>query len=235
MAGRTRPKRKPHTQIGQNGRGTGKPKPKNVPPFQTGGLPFQAGQMPKPPPTIPNFLPSTPSFERGMSSINDMRSLAESQYGIRTGMIQPQLDLGLARLTTDQGIATDRLNENMAERGVFTSGFRPTLYQQHIATPFGRQRQDLASAAAQSYADAGMQYGQDLLGADQNLFNLYNDTAQETAGQPYLGFDLGGYQVPNQAGPYFTTPRPGAGRTRPNRRGNNRGGNNRGGNNRGRR
>lgn len=215
MAGRV--KRKPHTQIGQKGKGGGRPKPKPVGPLQTGGLPFQAGQMPKPPPSIPNFLPSTPGFERGMTGLNDARSLAESQYGIRTGMIDPMLKQGLARLDTDQGVATNRLNENMAERGVFTSGFRPTLYQQQIATPFGRQRQDLAANAAQQYADASMQYGQDLLGADQGMFNLYNDTAQETASQPYLGFNLGGYQVPNQPGPYFSSPQPGGGRTRPRR------------------
>lgn len=225
MAGRV--KRKPHTQIGQNGKGTGKPKPqpKPITPFPTGGMPFGAGQMPKPPPMSGSFLPSTPSFVRGQTGINDMRSLADSQYGIRTGMIDPQLKLNLARLDTDQGLATRRLDENMAERGVFTSGFRPTLYQEQIATPFGRQRQDLAQQAASQYADASMQYGNDLLGAGQAEFNLYNDTAQETAQQPWLGFDLGGYSVPNQPGPMFSSPRPrlGGGRTRPNRNGGRRG------------
>ena len=221
MAGRTR-KRKPHTQIGQKGKGTNKPKPKNQPPFQTGGLPFQAGQIPKPPPQIPNFLPNTPGFERGQRTVDDARSLAGARYNFTTGMIDPQLQQQYARLDTDQGLATRRLDENMAERGVFTSGFRPKLYQEQIATPFGRQRQDLAAGAARAYGEAGMDYGESLLGAENAMFDLYNDRAQETAGQPYLGFETGGYQVPNQPGPYFST---GGGRTRPNRnRNRNRGG-----------
>lgn len=220
MAGRV--KRKPHTQIGQKGKGKNKPKP--ITPFPTGGLPFGAGQMPKPPPQMGGFLPSTPSFVRGQSTINDMRSAADSQYGIQTGMIKPQLDLQLARLDTDQGLAGRRLDENMAERGVFTSGFRPTLYQEQIATPFGRQRQDLASAAANAYGDISGQYGNALLGAGQQEFNLFNDTAQETASQPYLGFNLSGYSVPNQPGPMFSSPPPkGGGKTRPNKRGGRRG------------
>lgn len=225
MAGRI--KRKPHTQIGNHG---GANKPRNgggrnpIKPFPTGGLPFQAGQMPNAPPNIPNFLPSTPSFERGMSSINDARSQAESRYGITTGMIKPQMDLQYSRLDTDQALAGRRLNEDMAERGVFTSGFRPKLYQEQVATPFGRQRQDIAAQGAQDYANASLQYGDSQVGFGQDEFNLYNDTAQETASQPYLGFDLGGYQVPNQPGPYFNSPLGGGGgggRTRPNRNRNN--------------
>lgn len=216
-------KRKPHTQIGQKGKGTGKPKPRRQPPFPTGGLPFQAGQMPKPPPQIPNFLPSTPSFVRGQTGINDMRSQAQNRFGIETGMIKPQMDLQNARLDTDQALAGRRLSEGMAERGVFTSGFRPTLYQEQVATPFGRQRQDIAAAGAQDYADSSLRYGDTLAGLGGQEFNLYNDTAQETASQPWLGFNLGGYQVPNQPGPYFSTQaggggRPGHGKTRPNKR-----------------
>lgn len=218
MAGSFRPKRKPHTEIGQHGRGTGRPnRPRPQPPLQTGGLPFQAGQIPKAPPSIPNFLPSTPNFERGQNTIEDQRSLAGANYNFQTGQIKPQLDLGLARLDTDQGQAMDRLHESLAERGVFTAGFRPVLEQQQVVTPFGRQRQDLASNAARAYGEAGMDYGQAQLNADQSMFNLYNDTAQETASQPYLGFGYGGYQVPNQPGPYFSAPQPGGGRTRPNR------------------
>lgn len=163
-----------------------------------------------------------------MSTINDQRSQAGAQYNFATGMIDPMLKQNYARLDTDQGLATRRLDENMAERGVFTSGFRPTLYQEQIATPFGRQRQDLAQGAAQAYGQAGMDYSGALAGLGQNEFNLYNDTAQETASQPYLGFDIGGYQLPNQPGPYFSSPQPGGGgggRTRPNRN-RNRGGRN---------
>lgn len=223
MAGRI--KRKPHTQVGQNGKGKGKPKPQPVKPFPTGGLPFQSGQMPKPPPQIPNFLPSTPSSVRGMTNINDQRSQAGAQYNFTTGMIDPMLQQNYARLDTDQGLATRRLDENMAERGVYSSGFRPTLYQEQIATPFGRQRQDLAQGAAQAYGQAGMDYSGALTGLGQQEFNLYNDQAQETASQPYLGFGYGGYQVPNQPGPYFNSPQPGGGRTRPNKN-RNRGGRN---------
>jgi hypothetical protein len=222
MAGRV--KRKPHTQIGQKGKGSNKPKPRPQPPLQTGGLPFQAGQMPKPPPQIGNFLPSTPSFARGQSTINDARSQAQNRFDITTGMIKPQMDLDYARLDTDQALAGRRLDENMAERGVFTSGFRPKLYQEQVATPFGRQRQDIASRGAQQYADASLGYGDALVGLGGQEFNLFNDTAQETASQPYLGFDLGGYQVPNQPGPYFSSPQPGGGRTRPSRNRNRNGG-----------
>lgn len=216
-------KNKPHTQIGNHG---GKNRPKRVPPYKTNGLPFQAGQIPQAPPQIPNFLPSTPDFSRGMSSINDARSQAENRYGTTTGMIKPQMDLQYARLDTDQQLAGRRLDENMADRGVFTSGFRPKLYQEQVATPFGRQRQDIATQGAQAYADASMNYGDQLVGFGQDEFNLYNDTAQETASQPYLGFGYGGYNLPNQSGPYLSSKGSGQGprknndkgKTRPNGR-----------------
>lgn len=215
-AGRTR--RKPHTQIGQKGKGTGRPKGPGAGGGQTTGLPIQVGQFPKAPPQIPNFLPMTTGFVRGQSQVNDAMSAAGNAFGNATGMIGPQLDLQRARLGTDMDVATDRLKENLAERGVYTPGASPagggigeSLYGRQIATPFGRQYQDLAAGAAGAYTDAASQYGGAQLGGAQDMFDLYNQRASDAFDLGSLGFPVGGYNLPHQPGPRLTTTRGGGG------------------------
>jgi len=227
MAGRIR--RKPHTQIGQKGKGTGGRKPRRNPGYKTSGLPLEVGQFPKAPPEIPNFLPNTASFERGQSTVNDNLSAAGNSFGNALGLIGPQFDLQKARLDTDMGVATDRLKENLAGRGVYSAG-RPgdtmtpagagigaSLYGRDVATPFGRAYQDLASGAAGDYVDAYSQYGGAQLGAGQDMFNLYNDRANDAFQMAPLSVPTGGYMLPHLPGPRLTTriPKGGGGKTRP--------------------
>lgn len=235
---------KPHTQIGQKGKGTGRPKPRNTPNYGTAGLPIQAGQFPKFPPQIPNFLPDTSAFEAGQGRANDALSAAGSQYGISTGLIGPQYDLAKARLDTDQRVATDRLKENLAERGVYTpfgangmatnpggGGIGETMYARQVATPFGRQYQDLAANASGQYADAANQYGAAQLGYNQQMGDLYNQRAEDAFNLMPLSVPTGGYQLPHRPGPMLTTNYSvkGGGKTRPKGDGGNKGGNKGGG------
>jgi hypothetical protein len=229
VAGKTR--RKPHMQIGQKGKGTGRPKPRRQPDFKTPGLPLQVGQFPANPPSVPNFLPNTAAFEHGQTLANDARAQAGQRYSTATGLIGPQMEMQKARLDTDQRVATDRLKENLAERGVYTSrdaggnyadtptnagfGIGQQLYGRDIATPFGRAHQDLASRAAEAYGNASQQYAEDLLGYQQNMFDLYNQRAYDAYEMQPLSMPIGGYNLPDMPGPMMTQPI--RGRTRPNR------------------
>lgn len=226
-------KTKPHTQIGQKGKGKNRRKrrvkPQKFPPYETAGLPIELGQYPKSPPQIPNFLPNTAGFEHAQTQANDFLSQAGAQYRIATGLIEPQLALQQGRLKTDQGVAQSRLDENLAERGVFQSGIRPELTQRNIVTPFGRQHQDLAAAASQAYADASSQYGQAQLQYNQMLMDAYNQRANEAYDMAPLSVPTGGYDLPNMPGPMMTSGVNvgGGGRTRPRRNRNRRRGGNR--------
>lgn len=232
MAGRTRPRQKPHLQIGQKGKGTGRPRPRRQPDFKTPGLPLQVGQFPQNPPSVPNFLPNTAAFEHGQTLANDALAMAGQRYATTTGLIAPQMDLQGARLDTDMGVATDRLKEDLAGRGVYSAGragdtmtpagagIGASLYGRNIATPFGRAQQDLAASGAQAYANAGQQYAEDLLGYQQNMFDLYNQRAYDAYEMSPLSMPIGGYDLPNLPGPQMTQPL--RGRTRPRRQQNRR-------------
>lgn len=232
MAGRIR--RKPHTQIGQKGKGRGRPKgpgagggrsirPQRQPTYQTPGLPLEVGQFPTNPPAVPNFLPNTAAFERGQSIANDALALAGQQYTTTTGLIGPQLEMQRARLGTDMGVATDRLKEDLAGRGVYSAG-RPgdtmtpagagigaSLYGRNVATPFGRAEQDLASGAAQQYSDAAMRYAESQLGYGREMNDLYNQRAYDAYDMGLMSMPIGGYEVPDMPGPMMTQPLRGGG------------------------
>lgn len=221
MAGRVR--NKPHTQIGQRGKGKGRRKPRKTGPYRTAGLPLEVGQFPKSPPPIPNFLPNTAAFEHAQTGANDALSRAGSQYNIETGLIAPQMNLAAGRLKTDMGVAKQYLDEDLAARGIYDSSHRPQLYKQDIATPFGRAFQDLALGAAGQYANAGMGFGESLLGHNRSMFDAYNQRADDAFAMAPLSVPTGGYNLPHLPGPRLTTRngggRSGGGRTRP-RRGN---------------
>jgi hypothetical protein len=207
---------RPHTEIGQQNQST------------SGGI----GGYPKQPPAIPNFLPMTPGFEAAQRGANDALSGAEGAYAVGRTMIPAQLGLQKQRLTTDMGVATDRLREDLAGRGVYTAknaqgtyggtspaggGIGQSLYTQKVATPYGRQFQDLASQGAAQYGDLANSMGGAMLGYNQNIMQgLLDRAAQAYQDQP-LSLGLGGYDLPHLPAPQF----PGAagigggGRTRP--------------------
>ncbi len=216
---------KPHTQHTHN---SGRPRTFGLPqpPFPSPGV----GGMPQLPPTPPAFLPATPGFEAARRSANDQLTGAEGQYAMGQIMTPAQLGLENQRLTTDMGFATNRLNEDLANRGVYTAknaagtygnvspaggGIGQSLYTEHVATPFGRQFQDLASQGAQSYGDLASNMAGAQLGYNQNLFTGLLGAGQEAFQAQPLSLPIGGYNVPNMANPSFTSPpqgRPGLGR-----------------------
>lgn len=207
---RTRPRRQPHTEIGQSGRGTGRrnrtrarryqspyaPTPPQMPQGLPETNPPNLGGMPAPPPAVPNFLPNTPGFEHAQTGINDANMAAATRYSTGSQMVPAQFNLGMARLDTDQGYAENALSEDLAGRGIFDSSWRPYLYGQQISTPFGRARQDLALGAAGQYADLGSQYGDSLLQGNQALFDAYQQRASDAFQAQPLGLPIGGYDVP---------------------------------------
>lgn len=216
---------RPHYQLGQKGKGKRRPK-------RQGGLrpgattsafqnPGGVGQFPNVPPKVPNFLPNTPGMEAGWRNANDALSQAEGQYAVGQEMIPAQYNLQKARIDTDQGVATNRLNEDLAGRGVFTGknaagtyggtspsggGIGETLYGRNVATPFGRQRQDLADATAGAYNDLYSQYGGANLGYNMDMYNNYLSGADEAYQLAPMGLSTGGYNVPGLDAPFFSFP-----------------------------
>jgi hypothetical protein len=175
----------------------------------------------------------TPGFEASQRGANDMLTGAEGQYAMGGIMTPAQLGLQKQRLDTDMGIETDRLKESLAERGVFTpknaaggyggtppagGGVGQSMYTRHVANPFGRQYQDLASQGADAYAGRAGDMAGAQLGYNQSMFEGLLGSADEAFQAQPLSTQFGGYNVPDQANPNFSfqpNGRPGGGRTRP--------------------
>ena len=250
MAGRTRP----HTQIGQKGKGKNRPHrgAGNGPGGGGGQSSFGpspgVGGMPQYPQAPPAFLPQTPGFESTSRQANDQLTGAEGQYAMGQIMTPAQLGMQKQRLTTDMGLDTDRLKEQLAGRGVFTAknaqgtyggtspaggGIGQTMYTRNVANPYGRQFQDLASQGASQYGEMASGMAGAQLGYNQNMFEGLLGAGQEAMQAQPLSLPIGGYNLPHMTNPSFSN-RPGGrpnggrpGRTQPRHNRNNR--NNRGG------
>lgn len=221
--------KKPHTQIGQKGKGKGRLKPKK-PKYPKGPPPTG----PKPPPGLPktnppefmpfpnmpdappNFLPNTPGFEHAQTDINDQLMAAMTAYSTGGRMIPAVGGLSLARLGTDEGFARDRLMEDLAGRGITGSSDANYLMNRDVQVPFGRGRQDIGLNMAGQYADLGSQYGGSLLSGQRSLYDALNQRANDAYSAGPLGSSLGHYQVPGLPDftPIYNPPARG-GKTRP--------------------
>lgn len=230
---------RPHYQLGQKGKGAGRrrprPRPQNkVMPKPVGTTGFQnpggVGQFPQTPPQVPSYLPNTPGYEQRWRGANDQYAQAEGQYAVGQEMIPAQYGLQKQRLDTDMGVATNRLKEDLAGRGVYTAqnaqgtyggtspaggGIGQSLYTRNVATPFGRQYQDLADATAGAYNNLYSQYGGAGLGYNMDQYNNLLSTADEAYQMQPMGLSSGGYNVPSLPAPSFSFPPMGGGRRRP--------------------
>jgi hypothetical protein len=126
-------------------------------------------------------LPLTGAGEQGNRILEDQLQAALAQITGQRGLVQPGVDLALARLGTDQGIAQANLDESLVGRGIYDSGIRTTDTQE-LSTQFGRGRQDLALGAAQQYADLDAQaaeaYGEFMRQLQELRLNLASDLAE---------------------------------------------------------
>jgi hypothetical protein len=158
------------------------------------GFPQAPANPPRP------FMPMTPQYEAMRRGASDQLSAAQS--GVRTSLmqVQPQLQQGLARLGTDRAYASRSLDEDLAERGMFTSGIRSDLQTRDVAIPFGRQEQDMGAAAAAQYADLYSQLMGAGLGYNQTLMEGLLDRASQLYENPTLSTPQYGYNLPAQPG-----------------------------------
>jgi len=175
--------------------------------MNVGGFP-QFGQNPP-----PNFLPNTPGWEAARASASGNLLGAQTEYNNQNQMIPAQLGLQTARLDTDRGLATQRVDENLANRGLITSGLRAKAQEQQVGIPFGRQYQDLGLGAAGGYANAASQWGGANLGYNQDIFNSLLDRANTAYQAQPLGMSVGQYSAPDMPAfqPYYP-PQQGGGR-----------------------
>lgn len=147
------------------------------------GVPGSIGSyanFPEPQKAPPGFLPMTPQFEAGRRGLDDQYQANKMDLLNQQALIKPQYDQAMARLTTDKGYATNRVNENMVDRGIYDSGIRPQVQTRDVLIPYGRQASDYAtqagqqqSAIAAALANADLQYNQ---GMAELLLNRASDS-----------------------------------------------------------
>ncbi len=142
---------------------------------------FQGGVPPVPAAPTP-FLPMTPGFEAARRQLEDQLSAAQMNYATQAQQIAPMLGLQQARVGTNVGYEDQALQEALANRGVLDSSIYPELYQRDIATPYGRQLQDLALSAAGQYGDIASGLGGAQLGYNQGLMEALLNRAAEAPG-----------------------------------------------------
>lgn len=191
----------------------------NLPPPQAGaGMVGGVGEFPKYPEQQDDFLPMTPGYEQDWRGLNDQLGAAESEFAQGQAMLPAVYNLANTRLQNDQTVATDRLNEDLAARGVYTAknaaggyggtspsggGVGETMYGRNVATPFGRQFQDLAADQANAYQNLYGTYAGANLGYNQGINEALLNRANEAYELDPMGLANSGYSVPDMANPYF--------------------------------
>ncbi len=216
---------------GKKGGGKGGPLP-NMPP-KGGGMAGGVGEFPKMPSPPANFLPMTPGYEQDWRGLNDQLSAAEGQFAQGQAMLPAEYNLMNTRMQNDQNLATKRLNEDLAGRGVFTAknaagtyggtspsggGVGQSMYSRDVATPFGRQFQDLAAQQAGAYNSLYGDYAGANLGYAQGINEALLNRANEAYQLDPMGLANSGYEVPDMASPYYPFApqnRPNSGKRRP--------------------
>lgn len=119
-----------------------------------------------------NFLPMTPQFEASRRGIEDSYAASLADITQQRSLMPGMINMFKARQGTDIGYATQGLNENMVDRGIYDSGIRPQLQMRDITIPYERRQQDfslqmeaLANELAQAEGAAGLGYNQSLIEA----------------------------------------------------------------------
>lgn len=152
-----------------------RPKPIQPPGTYPGYPPVTFPPVPKEPPP---FAPFTPIFEELQRGVQDNLAGVMSRIRGAGAQIGPQVDLMRSRLATQKDYQTQRLNEEMAERGLYESGIRPQLYQRDIYIPYERALQDLALEASRARAGLAEEAGAAQLEASQGMMDAYMQNIQ---------------------------------------------------------
>lgn len=150
-----------------------------------GGNPGGFLGFPQTPPAPPGFLPMTPEYEAARRGLDD--SLMGTLQGLQNqqNLVSPAVGLASSRLATDQGYDTQRLMEDLANRGIVGSGAGSYLYGRDIGVPYGREYQDLALGAAGQYGDLMGQTGEAYHSYDSAMIEaLLNRAAQAAQDMP---------------------------------------------------
>lgn len=198
---------------------------KNAGPGNTQSPPPAASTEPQPTANFPeyqqpkaDFLPMTPQFEAGRRGLDDEYSGAMMGLINQRDLIRPQLDLGLARMGTDQKYSNAGLDEALVERGMFDSGSNAYLRNRDIDIPYGRQRQDMGMGASQAYSDIASQMSQAGLGYSQGMHELMLNRAADSAADMPMNVPQYGPKGPRKEKPYTSPAEERDKRERPRRR-----------------
>lgn len=163
-----RPRRNRPLQGGQSGQGIA-------------GSYGDYANFPAPQDAPPDFLPMTPQFEAGRRGLDDQYQANKMNIINQRDLVMPQYQQAKARLDTNKGYDTSRLNENVNERGLYDSGIRSQLMTRDVNLPYGRQFSDLATNAAAQMAGYNTQLADADLAYNQGMAELLLNRAADSA------------------------------------------------------
>jgi hypothetical protein len=159
--------------------------------------------FPAPQKPAEDFLPMTPQFEAGRRGLADEQMGQQTDILAQRAMIDPMYQQALSRLQTDQTFDTDRLKEQLAQRGVYTpygangqvvqdqrntgGGVGQTMFNRNIEVPYGRQYSDLATGAANAYGQTSQAYGDTEMAYNQGLAELLLNRASDASQNISMG------------------------------------------------
>lgn len=143
-------------------------------------------------------LPLNPMFEEVRRVLEDNLQRALAQIEAERQLLQPQADVTLARLATEQARESGLLDERMIGRGILRSGIRD-IEQNWLSTLYDRRRQDIAFALARALQELASREGEARLAYNQGLMDLMLRIAAQEAANPSLAIPMGGAQEIVQA------------------------------------
>lgn len=153
----------------------------------------RGGKNRRPRQNNPNFpatgsvLPMTPGYMGAQRGAEDQLASSLADIAYQRAQIPGQINMFGARQSTDTGYATDRLNEALVERGIYTSGIRPQLQMRDITIPAARQTQDFQLQMQQLANQLAMAEGEARLGYNQTMLEAMLGRAGEVAETMPLG------------------------------------------------
>jgi hypothetical protein len=146
-------------------------------------------------------LPLDPTFEAQRRLLEDSLQAQLAQIMARRQQLQPEADVQLARLATEQARQSDLLDESLVGRGIYRSGIRGQE-QGRLGNLFDRSRQDISFSLAQALQALADQEAQARLGYNQGLMEMLLQLANRSAANPFspLPAFAGGQARGGQAG-----------------------------------
>lgn len=158
-------------------------------------------KAPRPAQPVPNFLPDTPGFENDYRQLTDGLNSNLADINAQRMTIPGQVAQFQARSGNDQAWANTKLDESLAERGMFESGTNPYLRMRDVQTPFGRANQDFQASTDDMLRQLATGESQAYLSYNQGMGDAMLDRAGEVEALSPMSNQFPG-SMPNYGQPF---------------------------------